>query len=565
MPAAVTTPRPPDPAAEAAGRGRGGRGGGGGDAPVVTSKVGERDVPIELAAIGNVEAFVSNSVRSQVTGTLVEVAFHEGDVVKQGQLLFQLDRRPFEAALAQAEANLTRDKALLAQAEAQLSRDASNAEYQQLTAERQAQLTQRGIISKDQAEQARAAADATAGTVKADKANIESARAQLVAQEAAVANARVQLGYTTIRSPIDGQTGSLAVKVGGLVTANQTELMTIARVQPVYVTFTVPAIHLATIKRHKAEGVLAVTAVPQDGDPQGATGALAFVDNAVDMTTDTIKLKATFPNQDRRLWPGQFARVVAAAGDAAARRRGAAAGGADRAGRSVRLRGQGRFNRRTAAGHARTARGPGSGDRERVEARRSSRDRGTAAPRTGHTRHDRHGRGARRRGRTRPRRTWTRTGRVRSVGWVRWAGSVRSVNVSEIFIRRPIATSLLMAGIALFGVVAYRALPVSDLPQVDYPTLNVSASLPGGDPVTMASSVASPLERQFTTIAGLDSMTSRSGSGNTNVTLQFDLGRDIDSATVDVQTAIAAVMPLLPAGMTSAPSFRKNNPPTSRS
>src|ERR1041384_5141322 len=117
-----------------------------------------------------------------------------------------------------------------------------------------------------------------------------------------------------------------------------------------------------------------------------------------------------------------------------------------------------------------------------------------------------------------------------------------------------------MAGIALFGVIAYRALPVSDLPQVDYPTLNVSAGLPGGDPGTMASSVASPLERQFTTIAGLDSMTSRSGSGNTNVTLQFDLNRDIDSATVDVQTAIAAVMPLLPAGMPSPPSFRKQNP-----
>src|SRR5499433_2371405 len=134
------------------------------------------------------------------------------------------------------------------------------------------------------------------------------------------------------------------------------------------------------------------------------------------------------------------------------------------------------------------------------------------------------------------------------------------MNVSEIFIRRPIATSLLMLAIAMFGVLAYRALPVSDLPQVDYPTLNVNASLPGADPGTMASSVASPLERQFTTIAGLDSMTSRSGSGNTNITMQFDLGRDIDSATVDVQTAIAAVMPLLPAGMPSAPSFRKNNP-----
>src|SRR5213078_893435 len=105
------------------------------------------------------------------------------------------------------------------------------------------------------------------------------------------------------------------------------------------------------------------------------------------------------------------------------------------------------------------------------------------------------------------------------------------MNVSEVFIRRPIATSLLMVGIALFGVVAYRALPVSDLPQVDYPTLNVSAGLPGGDPSTMASAVTTPLERQFTTIAGLDSMVSRSSAGNANITLQFDLSRDIDSAT----------------------------------
>src|SRR5262245_32438919 len=133
------------------------------------------------------------------------------------------------------------------------------------------------------------------------------------------------------------------------------------------------------------------------------------------------------------------------------------------------------------------------------------------------------------------------------------------MNLSEIFIRRPIATSLLMLAIAMFGVLAYRALPVSDLPQVDYPTLNVNASLPGGVPGPMPASVASPLERQFPTIAGLDSMVSRSGSGGTNITLQFDLGRDIDSATVDVQTAISAAMPLLPPTMTSAPSFRKNN------
>src|ERR1700759_5874255 len=117
-----------------------------------------------------------------------------------------------------------------------------------------------------------------------------------------------------------------------------------------------------------------------------------------------------------------------------------------------------------------------------------------------------------------------------------------------------------MLGIALFGVIAYRARPGSDLPNVDFPTLNVGAGLPGGDPATMASAVASPLERQFPTIAGLDEMTSSSSAGSTNVTLQFDLGRDIDSAAVDVQTAIAAVMPLLPSTLTSPPSFRKNNP-----
>src|SRR4051794_37736577 len=291
------------------GRGRG-RGGDGGAAPVVTAKVANKDVPVDLAAIGNVEAYASISVRSQVTGQLTELSFHEGDLVKQGQLLFQLDRRPFEAALASAEANLVRDRALLAQAEAQLARDASNAEYQQLAAERQNQLMQRGIISKDQSEQIRSQADATKSVVNADRANIESARAQLVAQEAAVESSKVSLGYTTIKSPVDGQTGNLSVKVGSLITANQTELTTIARVQPVLVTFTVPAIHLGTIKQHMSGGnKLPVTATPQDTAAQPAPGYLTFVDNAVDMTTDTIKLKATFDNPDRRLWPGQFARV----------------------------------------------------------------------------------------------------------------------------------------------------------------------------------------------------------------------------------------------------------------
>ena len=290
--------------------GRGGRGrGDGGAAPVVTAKVSEKDVPVDIAAIGNVEAYTSISVRSQVTGQLQEAFIHEGDFVKKSETLFTIDRRPFEAALQQADANVATRKALLEQSRAQLTRDAANAEYQQITAERQASLQQRGILSKDAADQARANADATRALVDADKAAVVSNQAQLDAAQAAVETARVQLEYCTIKSPIDGRTGNLSVKTGNLVTANNTEMTTIAQVQPVYVTFTVPAVHLPTVKKHMTDNQLQVTATPQDAEAQPATGHLTFVDNAVDMTTDTIKLKATFDNPDRRLWPGQFARV----------------------------------------------------------------------------------------------------------------------------------------------------------------------------------------------------------------------------------------------------------------
>jgi len=297
-------------AAGTGGGGRGGRGrGDGGAVPVVTTKVTERDVPVDLAAIGNVEAYTTISVRSQVTGQLENAAFHEGDFVKKGQVLFTIDRRPFEAALEQASANFVRDQALLSQAEAQLARDGANAEYSQLTAERQAKLTKDGIISKDVAEQARAGAEATAATVKADRAAIESARAQLRAQQSQVDNAKVQLGYTTIASPIDGRTGNLTVKTGNLVTANSTELMTIAQVEPIYVTFSVPAIQLNSVKQGFGKAKIPVTVTPQDGSATPVEGDLAFIDNTVDASTDTIKLKGRFSNSDRRLWPGQFARV----------------------------------------------------------------------------------------------------------------------------------------------------------------------------------------------------------------------------------------------------------------
>jgi membrane fusion protein, multidrug efflux system len=291
------------------GGGRGGRGGGGAQ-PVVTGRVGQQDVPVEIIAVGNVEAYSTISVKSQVTGQLQQSFFHEGDVVRKGARLFLIDPRPLQAALQQAEANYVRDIALLNQAEAQVARDSANAEYQQLTAARQANLAARGLISKDAGEQSRAAADATLGTLKADKAAYESAKAQLAVQQAVVDNAKVQLGYTDIRATIDGRTGSNTVKPGNLVSANSTELVTITELQPVYVTFAVPAVHLPIVKEHLGKDPLLVVAAPPESGGQPIEGRLTFVDNAVDQASDTIKLKATFPNTDLRLWPGQFTRVT---------------------------------------------------------------------------------------------------------------------------------------------------------------------------------------------------------------------------------------------------------------
>ena len=154
------------------------RGIGGGAQPVVVAKVTQKDVPVDIDAVGNVEASATIAVRTQITGTLVSMSFNEGDFVKKGSLLFTIDRRPLEAALQQAEANLVRDQALINQAEAQLARDASNAEYQTVNAKRQAELVERGILDRNSGDQARAQADATALAVTADRAAVESARAE---------------------------------------------------------------------------------------------------------------------------------------------------------------------------------------------------------------------------------------------------------------------------------------------------------------------------------------------------------------------------------------------------
>jgi multidrug efflux system membrane fusion protein len=275
----------------------------------VLGKVAQRDVPIDLSAIGNVEAFSTISVRSQVTGTLNEVRFTEGADVKADAIIFTIDPRPYKAALQQADANMVRDVALLAQAVAQLNRDQASADYAKVTADRQMALLKNGLVAKDAADQAMSAANASIAAVNADVAAVDSAKAEIVAQQAMVDSAKVNLDYTVIRSPIDGRTGNLAAKAGNLISANTQELTTITQIAPVYVTFSMPALHLQDIKRHMTLGDLSVVATPQDAAGQPVSGKLSFIDNAVDAATDTIRLKATFTNTDRALWPGQFARV----------------------------------------------------------------------------------------------------------------------------------------------------------------------------------------------------------------------------------------------------------------
>jgi multidrug efflux system membrane fusion protein len=280
-----------------------------GSVPVAVAKVVQKNVPVEVQVIGNVEPYSTIAVKAQVGGILTKVYFTEGDYVKEGDSLFTIDPRPLHAQLQQMEANLAKNNAQLRQAEANLARDIAQEKYAEAQAGRYAKLMAEGVISKEQAEQVRSNADAVAQAVSADRAAIESAKAEIVATRATVENVRVQLGYTEIKSPIDGRTGNLLMKQGNVVGANVVDLTTIHQVQPIYVTFSIPEAQLAEVKKYMAMGKLRVMAIPQDSGAEPEIGVLTFVDNTVDPGTGTIKLKGTFPNQKRALWPGQFVRV----------------------------------------------------------------------------------------------------------------------------------------------------------------------------------------------------------------------------------------------------------------
>ena len=282
----------------------------GGSALVTTVPVVQKAVPVDIRVTGNVEEFTAIRVKAQVGGQLIKVNFQEGQDVKKGDLLFQIDPRPYDEAIRQVEANLARDTALLRQAQANLQRDLASEKYARDQAARYQRLFSEGIMSKQQADQYASDAESKGEGVKADQAAIESAQAAIGADTANLANAKLQRAYCEIRSPIDGRTGNVAIEEGNLVRTSDAELVVINQVHPIYVTFSVPETRLADVKKYMAAGKLAVIASQSDAPEKTETGTLTFVDNAVDSTTGMVKLKGTFPNTNGRLWPGQFVNVV---------------------------------------------------------------------------------------------------------------------------------------------------------------------------------------------------------------------------------------------------------------
>jgi len=296
---------------------QGGGGGGGrraapvGPVPVVVSRITRSSIPVYLNGLGNVTAFYTVTVKSRVDGQLMKVDFNEGDSVKEGQVLIEIDPRPYQAQLDQAQAALARDTAQLGQAQANLGRDTAQHTYAQTEAGRYAQLVQQGVIARDQGEQLKSNADSLSSTILADRAAIESARAQIQTDQAAIDNAKLQLTYARITAPITGVVGLRLIDPGNIVhAADANGMVVITQLQPISVLFTIPEDNLPQVMQKLRAGAhLPADAYSRDNSKKLASGLLMTLDNQIDNTTGTSKLKAVFDNANGALFPQQFVNV----------------------------------------------------------------------------------------------------------------------------------------------------------------------------------------------------------------------------------------------------------------
>jgi multidrug efflux system membrane fusion protein len=278
--------------------------------PVEVAPVVQKTVPVQLRIIGNVQAYSTVTLKSRVPGQIMRVYFTEGQDVTKGELLFMIDPRPFEAALKQAEANLERDLAHVKQAESNLVRDMAQEKNAKADADRYKMLFEKGVVARQQYDKFRTDWEALVATVEADRAAEANAEATVLADRAALENAKLQLSYCSIHSPLEGRTGSLIVQEGNIIKENDANLVVINQINPICVSFSVPEQYLGDMKKYMRAGTLKVEAIVPNNEGAPHQGFISFVDNAVDTGTGTIKLKGTFTNKDRRLWPGQFVNVV---------------------------------------------------------------------------------------------------------------------------------------------------------------------------------------------------------------------------------------------------------------
>ena len=497
--------------------------------PVIATTVQQHDVPIILTGLGTVTALNTATVRAQITGLLTAINFQEGQTVKKGEVLAQIDPRTFQAQLDQSEATLEHDQANLRNA--------------QLNLERYRVLAKDNAIARQQRDDQQAAVDELVAQIKSDQAAIESAKAQL--------------SYTSLVAPFDGVTGIRLLDVGNIIhpptsssttqssaAADPNALVVVTQIQPISVIFTLAATEILKVQEAMAHGPLKAVAFSQDDKTKLGTGKLLVVNNQADPGSGTVQLKAQFPNQERRLWPGTFVNVRLVLS-------------VERNGLTVPLEAiqqgpQGQLVFVVGPDH-RVSMRP-------VSIRQSLNgvaliDKGLTAGETVVVRGQYRLSPGTAGDALRPEQSW---GCPESVDG---EFGHAAMNLSAAFIHRADRHALMIVAIILLGGIGYEFLPVAALPEIDSPTIQVTAQLPGADPQTMASSVATQLERQFGEIPGLTQMTSSSALGYMQITLQF--GHSRTDRLRCARTSRRRSTPRraeLPANLLNPPIYRKINP-----